>query len=129
MLILVNGVIMENIEKFVKRGGHESDQHMILKGAAASQLVSEGFQAALESSVSDDCKVDVLGVHNEKRPTVVECETLLEIQRKLVSTFRKAHIRHGPVDAILCIPKFAEITEIWCVSDAGEVVKYKKEVR
>lgn len=117
---------MENIASLVKRGGHESDQHMILKMAAASQLVSEGFQANIESSISDDCKADVLGIHNEKRPIVVECETLLELQRKLVSTFRKAHLRYGPVEAILCIPKFAEIAEIWCVNDAGEVVKYKR---
>jgi len=119
---------MENIEKYVKRGGHESDQHVVLKKAAASQLASEGFQVTLESSISDNCKADVFGVHNERRATVVECETLLEIQRKLMSTLRKAHIRHGPVDIILCVPKFAEINEIWCVSDAGEVEKYKKEV-
>lgn len=122
-------VNMENTERFVKRGGHESDQHLLLKKSAASQLVSGGFHATIESSTSDGCKVDVLGAHNERRPIVVECETLSEIQRKLVSTFRKAQIRYGPVDAILCIPKFAEITEIWCVSDVGEVVKYKKEVR
>lgn len=120
---------MENIENLVKRGGHESDQHVILKKAAASQLVSESFQVTIESSINDNCRVDVFGSHNERRPIVVECETLLEIQKKLVNTFRKAHIQHGPLDVILCFPKFAEITEIWCVSDVGEVIKYKKEVR
>ena len=59
---------------------------------------------------------------------IIECETLLEIQGKLVNTFRKARLRYGPVEAILCIPKFAEIAEIWCVSDAGQVIKYRKEV-
>lgn len=115
---------MEKTDNIVKRGGHESDQHLLLKRAAASELVSEGFQATIESSISDDCKADVLGIHNGRRPIVVECETLLELQGKLVNTFRKAHLRYDHVEAILCIPKFAEIAEIWCVSDAGEVVKY-----
>ena len=117
---------MKSLEKAVKRGGHESDQHMQLKRAAKSGLMREGYQATAEADIGDSCKADILGVHEGKRPVIVECETLLELQKKLTSTFQKAHIRHGQIDAILCIPKFIEFAEIWCVGSTGKIRKYKE---
>ena len=120
---------MVNMEK-IKRSGHESDQHLVLKKAAESELLSDGFQVSMESDIGKACKVDVLGVNEKKRrPVIIECETLFDLQRKLLNTLQKAIIRHGEVELILCIPKFIPFTEIWCVNDTGKIEKFKKEVK
>lgn len=119
---------MVNMAKTVKRGGHESDQHIQLKAAAESDLLSNGFQPTLEANIGNGHRLDVLGLHGGKVPVAIECETLMDLQTKLVSTFRKVQIMYGQVNAVLCIPQFTEIAEIWCVNNVGNITKYKREV-
>lgn len=115
--------------EIIKHAGHESSKHLLLKKAAKLELSSQGFQVSLESNVSAGCRVDVLGIHVEKNPIVIECETLFDLQRKLLNTLQKAYIRYGQVKAILCIPELVPFAEIWCIKDTGEIGKYKKEVK
>ena len=118
---------MITMESPIKRGGHESDLHMQLKRAAEMNLLKGGCKTVVEANIGHDCKIDVLGLHEEKIPTVIECETLFELQNKLLNTFRKAQIKYGRINPVLCIPKFSDIAEIWCVTNVGKIVKFKKE--
>lgn len=104
----------------------ESYQHTLMKNVVANKLKEEGLEVKLEEKTLGNCSVDVVGV-SENRKVIVECETLLyPAGEKLKTSFSKALLRFGQIEPILCIPKFANFSEIFTVDDSGELIKYRK---
>lgn len=112
----------------MKNNKGESYLHSLMKTVAANKLREEGMSVKIEERTFGNSTVDVVGTAKDQTK-IVECETLLyPCHEKLKTSFSKALIRFGQkINAVLCIPKFTNFSEIWVVDETGYITKYQRD--